>query len=236
VLTSTPTETALRVHREDGSKILWNLYGEPIQFAEGVSVRLRDCSGLVVAPFAPDKVRRLVGTVTADSARGSAVADALADWEDRDDFKHLNGAESFDYTMAGYRYGPRNHYLQVSQELMLVKGFDAGLFAKVNEEVVSWGETTTNYLTMSERMLRALLGSEDLVERLLALRAAGELNSRTFTQHTGIQKTEQTVFGPSAWIKAVITATDGKAVDTIEALIGRTASDRSPFMVAEWKR
>jgi general secretion pathway protein K len=235
LLTSLPMETELRVHREDGSTALWNLYGEPIELAAGVSARLRDCNGLAVVPFSPVKVGRLVAAATGDSSRANTAADALADWEDEDDLKRLNGAESFEYTAAGFTYSPRNHQIQTLQELLLVKGFDEELFAQISDDLASWGATETNYLTMSERMLRAMLADEDLVQRLLEFRAKRQLNYWTFTQLTGIQRSEQTVFGPSGWIKVAITAKQGKAVDTIEALIGRTATDRSPFMVAEWK-
>lgn len=236
ILTSTFTSTGIKIRQEDGSQLEWNLYADPIELSEGVTVRLRDSSGMLSLLFHRDYLRELMEYASQDSKKSNAFADALADWQDIDDFKRLNGAESFDYRMAGYSYAPRNFYIQVPQEVMLLKGFDADLFEEIKDELVYWGGGHINYLTMSEKLLRALLKNDPLVDRIIQLRKEGKLTGRVFRSLTAIPLTEETFFAPSGWIKVVIRAQVEKAVDRIEAVVVKRQLRKRPYMVTEWRR
>ena len=236
ILTSTFTGTELRIFQEDGSQTIWNLYGEPIELSQGVTVRLRDISGML-SPFSYQvHLRKLMEYVSKNSTKNNVFLDALADWQDQDDLKRLNGAESLDYRMAGYGYGPRNYFVQVPHELMLLKGFDQAVFDKIREDLVYWSSGTINYLTMSETLLRAMLGNDPLADRIIQLRKEGNLTGKVFSDLTGISVTEIQTFAPSGWINIEIRAEVEKAVDNIEVVFVKTQYKNMPFVLAEWRR
>jgi general secretion pathway protein K len=98
ILTSTFTRAGMEIRQEDGIVIEeWNLYGQPIELSEGVTVRLKDISGMIPLPFGSRYFRALMMNESQDSKKVNAFADAFADWQDKDDLKRLNGAEAFDY-------------------------------------------------------------------------------------------------------------------------------------------
>lgn len=236
ILTSTFTSTGLKIYQEDGSELAWNLYGEPIELAEGVTVELRDGAGMLSPLFHPGYLRKLMEYTCKDSKKINSFVDTLADWQDTDDLKRLNGAESYDYRMKGYSCRPRNFYIQVTQEILLLRGFDPELFGKIRDDIVYWGGGNINYLTMSEKLLRALLENDLLVDRIIRIRKEGKLTGRIFSSLTGIPETEENIYAPSGWIKVKITAKVGKAVDRIEAVVKKRGSAKRPYMVSEWKK
>lgn len=236
ILTSTFTPTGIKFQQEDGSELVWNLYGEPIEFAEGIMVKFRDGAGMLSPLFHSEYLRKFMEYTCEDSKKTNLFVDTLADWQDIDDFKRLNGAESYDYKMTGYSYAPRNFYIQLSHEVLLLKGFDAEIFEEIKDDIVYWGGGNINYLTMSKKLLGALLKNDPLVDRILRIRKQGKLTGRIFRELTGIPETEENIYAPSGWIKVEITAKVGKAVDRIEAILVKMQSRKRPYMVTEWKR
>ena len=236
ILTSTFTSAGLKIYQKDGSELAWDLYGEPIELAKGVTVKLRDGAGMLSPLFHPGYLRKFMEYTCKDSKKINLFVDTLADWQDTDDLKRLNGAESYDYRMKDYGYGPRNFYIQVSREVMLLRGFDPELFGEIKDDIVYWGGGNINYLTMSEKLLRALLKNDLLVDRIIRIRKEGNLTGRVFRNLTGIPETEANIYAPSGWIKVEITAKVGKAVDRIEAIVKKRGLAKRPYMVTEWKR
>jgi hypothetical protein len=236
VLTSTYTPYGIRIHKNDGSTERWNLYGKPLELKKSVTIRLRDISGMISPLFFAGDLRNLIEYVSKDSERTGEISDTLSDWQDSDDLKRLNGAESYDYRTAGYRYSPRNFYLQIPEEIKLVKGFDPLIYQEIKDDLAYWSGGHKNHLTMSEQTLKALLNDETLVDTIIDLREEGKLTERTFRDLTGIPLTEMNLFTPSSLIKVEVTAKVEKAVDRIEAVIAKKQTDTSPFFVAEWRR
>jgi len=235
VLTSTFTPTGLTIHDQNGTLKEMNLYGDPIAISKGVEARLRDVSGMISPLFHPNYIRMLAEYVSKDSKVSNSFVDTLLDWQDADDLKHLNGAESYEYRSAGYQYIPRNYYIQVPEEIMLLKGFDRHIFDKMKNDLAYWGTGTINFLTMSERLLRAILRDDSLVDRLIQMRKQGVLTGKIFRDVTGIPSSERYVFAPSGWIKIKVTAKVGKTVDTIQAVIVKRETRQRPFMVTQWR-
>lgn len=236
ILTSTFTSAGLKIYQEDGSELAWDLYGEPIELAEGVTVKLRDGAGMLSPLFHPGYLRKFMEYTCEDSKKTNLFVDTLADWQDTDDLKRLNGAESYDYRMKGYSHVPRNFYIQVPHEIMLLRDFDRELFGEIKDDIVYWGGGNINYLTMSKKLLSALLKNDFLVDRIIRLRKEGKLTGRVFSSLTGIPETEENIYAPSGWIKVEITAKVGKAVDRVEAILVKRQSRKRPYMVAEWKK
>ena len=162
--------------------------------------------------------------------------DTLLDWQDVDNLKRLNGAESYDYLAAGYQYTPRNFYIQLPEEIMLLKGFDQTIFEEIKDDMAYWGSGTMNFLTASKKTLRSLLKNDSLVDSIIEIRKKGELTGKTFRNLTNIPMTYRDILYPSDWIKVEITAKTENAKDTIEAVIVKSEMKNKPFMVVMWKR
>ncbi len=235
LVTSTFTPTGIKFQPGNEKETGWNLYGRPIKISDGVTIRLRDTAGMVSVLFAPDLLRDLVEYAGGNSKKAVAFLDSLADWQDKNDFKRLNGAESFDYRTAGYAYVPRNFYIQVPREIMLIKNFNKGIFGKIKGDLTYWGGTTVNFLTMSRRLLKALLHNDSLVERIIKLRGEGRLTEKVFRDLTGIQATERNIFMPNGLIQVDITAHVGKTVDRIKAVLAKRQWQRRPYLVTAWR-
>ncbi len=237
VSTSLFTPSGLSVSDDKHPDISWwNLFGDPIVFEEGVTLRLRDLSGMVSPLFQPAFMKRLVESASNDVNAGNIFRDTLADWQDADDLRRLNGAEIHDYRLDGHAYGPRNFYIQLPQELALLKDIDKAWLKKVESEVTYWGSGAVNYLTMSGDLLRAMLGDDSMVEQILDLRKRNELTQASFRRVTGMPWREEATFFPSGWIRVEVTAVVNRTIEKIEAVVVRQETDQRPFMVVEWKR
>lgn len=236
ILTSSFTRTGLRIYKVDGSELEWNLYGEPIELSESVSVKLRDEAGMYSPLFNPPSLGRLVEYVSADPGKSIFFSDTLADWQDRDDFRRLNGAEYIDYKIEDRVYGPRNFYIQLPEEIMLLKGFDSALFDDIEDEIFYWGSNTRNYLTMSRKLLMAQLRDDSLVDEIIELREKGSLTKRIFMDMTNLYYTDQSLFSPSGWIKVEVEARSKDATERIKASILKREMDESPYLISEWRR
>jgi len=103
-----------------------------VRLGNGIFVRVQDSSSLVsLAGSDVEVLKRLAGVVGANAETVSTLADSFLDWTDPDDLSRLNGAESSYYRFEGKPYGPRNFPLQYKEELALVRGMDAELYAKM---------------------------------------------------------------------------------------------------------
>jgi len=234
--TSTFNNYALDIHEPSGDILKWNLYGNPIEIEKGVTAKLRDISGMM-SPLFDEGLMSLVLTRSyKKSAKIQQFIDTLADWQDKDDFNRLNGAEAFDYKMAKLPYSPRNHYIQTIDELGLLKGFDPEILSTLKNDLTYWRAGHINFMTMSKEMLQVLLLDDTMVKTILDSRETWTLSGALFTQITGIQQSEDVIFLPRGWIKIEIDASEGNATDHIEVVVLKSQKQRAPFWFAEWKR
>ncbi|MBI5591220.1 MAG: general secretion pathway protein GspK [Deltaproteobacteria bacterium] len=236
MLTSNFTPTGIKIYLPDGKWKIWNLYGEPIALDDSVSVKLRDVAGMVSPVTQPGYLAALLSGTSASTAGINSFLDKLADWQDADDLKRLNGAEAWDYQAAGYSYTPRNFYIQTIDEIRLIKDFDDSLFDAVRGDIVYWGSDHVNYLTMSDKMLHVLLKNDKTVDALLKMRGDHVLTGDYFSALTGIPRTEMVFPAPSGFIRIEVTARQNEAVDTIGVVVAKRETHTQPYMVLEWNR
>ncbi len=236
ILTSNFTSTGIKIYLPEGKWKIWNLYGEPIALNDSVSVTLRDGAGMVSPVTQPMYLTALLSGTSASTASIYSFLDKLGDWQDADDLKRLNGAESWDYRTTGYAYTPRNFYVQTLDEIRLLKDFDPSLLDTVRKDIIYWGSDHVNYLTMSDRLLYALLKNDKMVGSLLQMRADQLLTGQYFTGLTGIPRTEMVYPAPSGIIRINVTARQNEAVDTVEAIIAKRETPTKPLTVLEWNR
>ena len=87
------------------------------------------------------------------------IVDAILDWRDGDDFRRLNGAEESDYRLAGLGYGPKNGAFESVDELRLVLGVDAEVFAAVQPALTVFsGQSGVNTTYASPQVVQAMAG------------------------------------------------------------------------------
>jgi len=215
---------------------LWNLFGVPIPLKDGVTVTMRDAAGMISLFSDPQLMERFLSCYTTNTEQIAKIVDSLADWRDQDDFKHINGAEALDYRMAGYRYGPRNAYLQSVDEFNLVMGMTPELFDRICPEMIYWASGNINYLTMSESLLRAALQDDKMTDQILQLRRNRQLTGSLFSAITGLQETESNIFMPPGFFHLEISAQVEQATDRIQAIVSKKGSRNSPFTITEWVR
>jgi hypothetical protein len=236
-LTSTFTSYGMTMQQEEGKEeIWWNLSGAPLEFENNVTVRLRDVAGMASPLTRPHLFGKLLTHSSEDTNAANAFVDALADWQDVDILKRLNGAEAYDYKMAGYDYGPRNFYIQTMEEIFLLKGFAPRLFEEIQDDCFFWGFANINYMTMSQKMLRIIFSDDSMVDQILKLRGTGELTPSLFRSMTGVASSETISFFPSGWIQVDIVATVNRAVEKTLAVVVKEETDRAPYRVVEWKK
>ncbi len=240
MLTARRTPTALVPVVETGGPLAGhprlNLYGEEIALNPDVSLRLRDTAGMISPHFDSAGLRRFFTKVLDDPDRAAQLADGLADWRDADDFRRLNGAESWDYRAAGLRHQPRNAPVQALNELLLIKGFDPELLDKISNELVYWHPGNVNYLTMSPELLAVFVPDQEQLAQVLARRDEGALNGPLFAAITGIRETEVDFFWPSSLLWLEITARHETGRDRLQAVVASGSGREKPFTILEWRR
>jgi len=101
-----------------------------------VTLRMVDVAGKLDlnAADAP-LLAALIRAVGASAERAEALAAALVDWRDADDFTQPQGAERAQYAAAGLPYAPKNAPFESVSELPLVLGMDAELYARLRPHV-----------------------------------------------------------------------------------------------------
>jgi type II secretory pathway component PulK len=168
---------------------------------------------------------------------GSSVLllDALADWQDNDDFTRLHGAEAWEYRRDNYPYEPRNAPIQCISELRLIKGLDRALYQQLETDLTYW-PVHTNYLTMRADMLRAMFDDQALVDQLLALRQQGLLTAGLFSTMSGMPLDEDTFLFPSDRLQMIVTASVQRARSRIEVVVSKQPAADQPFTIFEWRR
>ena len=87
------------------------------------SIRLQDNRGLLnLNVVDDDRLDRFLNVLGVPASRRAALIDALRDYVDDDDLKHLNGAETADYVAAGLP-PPRNAKLVTPREARRIYGW-----------------------------------------------------------------------------------------------------------------
>jgi type II secretory pathway component PulK len=213
-----------------------NFYGEDVQWNEDVTIRVRDTSGMIsLIAGDPSLLSKLVQSETSSPENANKVVDGLLDWEDEDDFKHLNGAEKWQYKVKNAGYEPRNFFCQTVDELALVQGMEPNLFARIRPHLNYCGTGNFNYLTASAELLRALFSpNDDLTNRILDLRKKQLLSADLFREVTAMSRTEEVILFPSSRLEITVNAKHGEAASHLNVIYNRRETRRNPYQVELW--
>jgi general secretion pathway protein K len=105
-----------RIHYEDGS----------------VAIAIRDARGLIdINNVQASLLNEVLAGMGMEESGRMALVDATLDWRDKDNLKHLNGAEDDDYRRAGLRWTARDGPFSSIEEFRYVLGMTNPLFERL---------------------------------------------------------------------------------------------------------
>jgi general secretion pathway protein K len=220
------------------SRVFLNLYGEPVSWEEDVTVSLQDTNGMVsLISEDPGPLRKLLEYNRLESATVNTIIDSLADWQDDDDFKHLNGAEKWQYKEANAPYEPRNFYCQYLDEMLLVQGMSPEIYDRLKPALTYLGTGGVNYMNASANTLRALLHPQaDIAERLIEFRQKGLLTQGLFQDISGIGGSDELGLISASRIEITLEGKHGHAHSRIKMIYNKRETQKAPFQVELWQK
>jgi len=132
--------------------------------------------------FKPLFLKRLLLGLGFTEEEARIVSDSLADFQDPDELRRPNGAESDYYRKLGYN--APNKPLRSLQEIVWVRGIDYEMYKKISDFVsVYTGNVNVNFAP--EEVLKALGFSDDEVRLLLRARQRGAITFSLLRQILG---------------------------------------------------
>jgi len=184
----------------------YNFYANPIEIDEFTKVEIQDVAGLLSIQF-PDKMllKRTLIRLGAAEETADIFYDSLADWQDSDDLKRLNGAEKGDYLL-----GPRNAPITLKSEGALVKGMTPHLWSSLSPLLTVPRASYFNPMMAPAPILTAFLDSD--AHDILQLRREGRLTRSEFSQLTGVYDQEGIILSKSDIFRLKIKVNYGTAL------------------------
>jgi general secretion pathway protein K len=114
-----------------------------------VDISIRDATGLLdLNAGAPALLEALLAGAGVEEDRRQDLVDAILDWRDKDDLKHLHGAEDADYRRAGLEWEARDDRFTTVDELRYVLGMTNELFERLAPYLTVYsgrGEVNADY-------------------------------------------------------------------------------------------
>jgi len=186
-----------------------------------VTMAVRKATGLVdLNAASADLLDAALAAAGIDPAERRGVVDAILDWRDGDDLRHLDGTEDSDYAAAGLPWTSRDDALATIDELRYLPGIGQDEFERLAPLVTVYsGQSGVDLELAPPILVEALTGnrvepaSQD--EVTAGDRARGP---QTGTFH----------------IYATATAGSG-GVAAIEAVVSTSRSADAPLVIREWR-
>lgn len=161
--------------------LLLNLRNTPFMVGNS-QLRLQDSAGrLGLWPPNTFYLKRMLQHTGIKQGEVETAVDSLLDWADEDDFKHLNGAESYYYhNEQSKKYLPRNdRFIQAVDELALIKGWRGAVFEALRDEIVPTASGSFNLNTADAALLSGILDiSRESAGQLIQVREKNGVLSR----------------------------------------------------------
>jgi len=180
--------------------------------AKVVRCGLSDEEGKINVNKAPKEVLKNIfqiqGGLPADEAK--EIAASIINWRSPADHADKEGADAFHYDTLERPYKAKNAPIESLEELVLIKGITAGVFAKVRDCLTLYGAGAVNVNTAGIPALRAIGMSEELAAKIVHFRGD---NAR---------QTAENVFDDPARIAALLMKKEsisGEASGKISGLI-----------------
>lgn len=193
----------------DGSVFAVDIYDEQVTLA------VRRATGLVdLNAASADLLESVLRACDVEEGWRPNIVDAILDWRDDDDLRHLNGIEDSDYFAAGLPWSSRDGAFVSIDELKYLPGIDQGLFERMAPLVtVHSGRAGIDLENAPPILVMALTGKQVEPANSTQLRAR-----RIGTFH----------------IYATV-ATQSGTLASIEAVVTTSRSADKPVTIHEWR-
>lgn len=215
----------------------WSLAGDPVYLDPETTLKIRDAAGMISFYHGMKYLKKNNNDVNSNFITGVSYPDSIADWQDKDDLKKLNGAESWQYEMAGISYEPRNFYIQVPEEIKLCLGYNERDYRSLIESGSFITAPYTNFMTMSRLGLSFFLKNDKIIDSILEQRKNFELTKSKFIAATGIKENQYQSFWPHTRFSIDIETDHNGSRSFIHAVIEKKRNRiGNPFELLEWKK
>lgn len=217
------------------------LGGAAVQLENGVSIKVRDSSGLIsVISMKTDVLKRLTKLLGAGDETVNSVTDSYIDWIDSDDFSRLNGAESAYYRGEDVPYVTRNFTMQYKDEMAFIKGMSPDLYKKMERYLTILPSLGFNPNTADDEVLMAYLDiDKEALENLKNYMEKKPVSSDTelfaLTGKRLMQDEEGVYYFPSPYLEITIEAGRPRIIYTLSLGVDVRQTLTSPFNVVYWK-
>ena len=201
----------------DGTVTRFNFYGG------SVMISIRNASGLVdLNNASPDTLDKLLGGMNVEESLRQQLVDATLDWRDKDNLRHLNGAEDSDYRHAGVDWTSRDGALVSVDEWRYVMGMTRSLFNRLAPYLtVHSGQASVDLDFAPPWLARALSGSD-----------TGSEQNATEAEATGTSRQSR---GSGTYHITVQARGSGATAASLEVVVKIAAASDTPYSILSWR-
>jgi general secretion pathway protein K len=143
------------------------------------------------------------------------LTDAVLDWRDKDNLRHLHGAEDRDYRHAGLEWGARDGPFAAVDELRYVLGMTNEVFVQLAPYLTVFSGHSGVDLKYAPPWLLTVLGGTD--------EEPGEVDA-------GNDLSPTSVYHINAWATSA-----GGSQASMEVVIGVSPASEVPYMILSWR-
>jgi general secretion pathway protein K len=188
---------------------VWNFYNKPFEMENGVTVQMQDMAGLLpINQLLRKDYYAIANYFGVPTEQMDIWMDSLADWQDSDDLRRLNGAESQYYIDLGKR-PPRNDKIQFVGELQQVRGMTDTLWNHLRSIITLEFIIEFNPYTAPLDVI-ALRYGEGVAQTVKSMRESSHhFDSQQFQLQTGIYLQEGETFYPGPYQKVKLSYGEG---------------------------
>lgn len=199
-------------------------FSEVDVFGHGVDVAIRDATGLVDLNAAgAELLNDLLSVAGTDQFLRRNIVDAILDWRDGDDLRHLHGAEDDDYIADDVGWTVRDGPFTAVEELKYVKGVSQGLFDQLVPFVTVHSGRSGINLELAPTPLASALIADDVGR------------TRLLPGMNGTATRERAPRGARNGVYHVYVTAEGaaQAVASLEVVVRISSTSEEPFTILE---
>jgi len=222
----------------------WRADGTPyrVDFEGGtIVVRIWDEAGKIdVNSVSPALLDGLFAAFGVEPAARAELVDAVLDWRDADDRPRPAGAEADDYRRAGLDHGPRNGPFAAIEEVRLVAGMTAAVYARIAPYItVTTRRNLINPMTAARPVLLALPGVDAAtVDAVIARRAAGgvDANPAVYALLAPAERFLSSTIQMSAFtVETTATTATGARFSRAALVALQRTNSAEPYRILAWR-
>lgn len=180
-------DVALRSNAQNLQALAGTRSGDPWMFADSlfsgpvyvdstrVDVQVRDLgTQLNINLASVDQLKAFLAYSLGDYGRADQLAATIVDWRDLDDTPQMNGDERDGYVRKGLLAVPNNANFRRVDELLMVEGMTPAIFARVANDLTTFGNGQININTAPISVLRSIPGiTDNIIANILNARSRG---------------------------------------------------------------